>query len=93
MIICTTEEQKKSAFDMIKSDGFASWHTPMYLDSDRVWDDDGETPQVQELCPHCRLLTDRHFNMTDSIDGWYWMLNHCISCDAVWFDKEKFSSE
>ena len=86
MIICKTDEEKNKLFKDIETQGF-EWYTPLFLDSEEVWDGT-DNPQVEDYCPSCRMLTDRHFNCTKPIDGWQWTLHHCVSCGAVWFEKD-----
>jgi hypothetical protein len=86
MILCKTDAQLEKVFQEIKEQGF-QWHTPMFLDSDASWDDT-DIPQVETHCPNCRLLTDRNFNCTNTIDGKQWVLHHCLGCEVTWFDAD-----
>lgn len=86
MIICKTEDEKSKVFKDIQEKGF-TWYAPMNLSPDRLWPGT-DNPQVEDYCPNCRWLSDRTFNSTKVIDGWHWMLNHCLSCGVVWFEYE-----
>lgn len=84
-IICITDTQIAAGFKNINSE----WLNPIDLDANNYWEDD-ETPQVEEPCPNCKIISDRTFNMTKDSK---WALERCKECEAVWFWKIKEEQE